>query len=124
MTMTGTGIKTRFALLAITAISFAVVSAQEPSETPPQGEQPRPSGVTERVQVRLVQVPILARDRQGRPVVDLTAEELTVKSGGDRKRVAFLDSMRPAAVDAMPLPEVRLSIDAPGGRARREGEPD
>ena len=85
--------------------------AQEPA---PAGDEPRPSSLTEEVTVRLIQVPILAKNRNGEPITDLTAEEIRVKDRGEKMKVAFLEPLaREEAAD--PLPPTRLFIDAPGG---------
>ena len=78
-------------------------------------DEPIETGKEEILEVRLVQIAILARDRQGRPVEDLTAEEMTVKDRGDKLRVAFLDPFVDTTLDQEPVPEVRLYIGAPGG---------
>ena len=82
-------------------------------------EEPQDSGVTERVEVRLVQMSILARDRKGRPVTDLTEDEIVVKERGQRRKLAFLEPLRKPKYDEPP-PNVRLHVAAPGGW---EGEP-
>ncbi|MDH3628991.1 MAG: VWA domain-containing protein [Acidobacteriota bacterium] len=76
-------------------------------------EQPATSDVAEELEVRLVQLPITARDRQGNPVTDLTAQELKVKLRGTEKKIAFLEPLAPVA-DNRPLPKTRLRVDAPG----------
>ena len=75
--------------------------------------EPAP-GPTERVAVHLVQVPILALDRQGRPVKDLKIEELVVKHGGRRARIAYLEPLRPKPAAAVPA-GVRMDVEVPGG---------
>jgi VWFA-related protein len=72
-----------------------------------------PPVTQERVEVRLVEVPILARNRRGAPIDDLAAEEIVVKDRGHKMRVAFLD---PFAREPSPgqIPDVRLFVTAPG----------
>ena len=53
-------------------------------------EKPRPSGLTEHVNVDLVQLNFLATDRKGRPVSDLRANEVEISEGGVPQAVALL----------------------------------
>jgi VWFA-related protein len=64
----------------------------------------------------LVRIPILAKDRRGRPISDLKIDEFVVKEGRRRLKVAFLDPFTPPpAEEREPLPSVKLSVDLPGG---------
>lgn len=108
--------------LAPGADTGAVALAQdpEPSPTPQEAteqETPPPGEVfTEQIDVRLVRMPILAKNRQGRPITDLKLDEIIVKEGRRRLRNAFLDPFTPSPTeDQEPLPSVRLSVDLPGG---------
>jgi VWFA-related protein len=76
-------------------------------------EDPTPRGPDEHVQVRLVQLPILARDPRGNPVTDLTVEDIVVKDGGRKLRIAFLQQ---SEIDTGPAagPAVRLYLSVPG----------
>ena len=67
----------------------------------------------ERVEVRLAQMAILAKDRKGNPIDDLVAEEIVVKDRGNKMRVAFLE---PFVREPGPgeIPDVRLFVAAPG----------
>ncbi len=89
--------------IALTGLAMGV-AAQEAPETQFQEE----------IDVRLVQIPILASDRQNRPITDLTLEDLVVKDRGRRVEIAFLEPFVPARASA-PLPDVRLALDLPGG---------
>jgi VWFA-related protein len=77
--------------------------------------EPQETDFTEDVEVRLVQIAILARDRQGRPVEDLTPDEIVVKDRGAKMKVAFLDPFIDRYQDDGPVPDVRLYVGAPGG---------
>src|SRR4029079_6375365 len=55
-------------------------------------EKPRDAGVAEKVSVHLVQMPILATDRQGRGIPDLRADEIVVEHRGEKMKVAYLES--------------------------------
>jgi VWFA-related protein len=94
--------------VALLAVAVPSVGQELPTS-------PIPSQLEERVLVQLVQLPILALDRQGRPVNDLNPEEIEVKLRGDRMKVSYLDPIleRPAPVATRP--DVRLLLDAPGG---------
>jgi VWFA-related protein len=72
-----------------------------------------PRATPERVEVRLAQMAILAKDRKGNPVDDLVAEEIVVKDRGNKMRVAFLE---PFVRESGPgeIPDVRLFVAAPG----------
>jgi len=77
---------------------------------------PLPTPMEERVEVQLLQIPFVATDRQGRPVTDLTKDELRVKLRGEESTIVYLDRL--ATQDKNPsevIPDVRLYLDAPGG---------
>ena len=65
------------------------------------------------IDVRLVQVPILARDRLNRPVTDLSPDEIVIKDRGREVAVAFFEPFF-SDDDQTPLPDVRLQVDLPG----------
>lgn len=79
-----------------------------------QQSDPQQPVLEERVQINLVQLPIIATDRQGKPVTDIRAEEITVKAHGRSRQVAFLDRVVRSAPSET-LPKARLYMDAPGG---------
>src|SRR4029079_4293575 len=62
----------------------------------------------------LVQVPILATDRQGAPVTDLRADEIVVKHRGRPMRVAYVESMVSRETSTASRPDVKLVVHAPG----------
>jgi VWFA-related protein len=66
------------------------------------------------VEVRLVEVHLLATDRRGRPITDLRADEIVVRDQGRTARVAGLEPFVSDA-EGEPIPEIRLHVDAPGG---------
>jgi len=57
-----------------------------------------------RVTSRMVEVSVVAEDRQGRPVVDLTAEELSLTDGGRPERIVSLSLQPLVANTAPPVP--------------------
>jgi VWFA-related protein len=95
-------------LVVLVLLPSGPLDAQEKTE-------PRETDFEEIEEVRLVQIAILARDRQGRPVDDLTADEIFVKDRGEKMRVAFLDPFIDRYQDDGPVPEARLYVGAPGG---------
>jgi hypothetical protein len=70
-------------------------------------------GLQEEIDVRLIQVPILALDRQHRPVTDLSPDEIVVKDRGREVEVAFFEPFF-SDLDEAPVPDVRLRVDLPG----------
>jgi VWFA-related protein len=97
-------------LLIAAVLQFA--PAHECAEPKEEREEPRPSGLVEKVDVRLQQMTIFATDEEGRPVLDLKPEELRVKDGGSKVEVAFLDASQSLGVSGL---EARMFVDAPGG---------
>ena len=81
---------TRLTLLFGTLLAAALITgpapAQQPDPVAPPDDEPRDSGKVEEVEVRLVQLPIIAQDRNGNPVTDLTMDEIVVKEGGKKLR--------------------------------------
>jgi VWFA-related protein len=59
-------------------------------------------------------MPILATDRQGRPILDLKQEEIVVEYRGERMKVAYLESARPAD-EGQRTYDAKLYLEAPGG---------
>jgi VWFA-related protein len=73
-------------------------------------EPPLETGVEERVEVRIMEVSLVAVDRDEMPVLDLGAEDLTVIVGGNEREVAYLDHVAARLEDAAPLPNARLYL--------------
>ena len=88
------------------------------TQRPDQERSPDSSGdraFQEEINVHLVQIPILAWDRQGNPVTDLRADEIVVKDRGQRREPAFLEPFVAAPEEEEePLPEVALRVELPG----------
>jgi VWFA-related protein len=80
-------------LVSVLALAGAAASPQSPPA------QVAPS--TPRVTSRIVEVSVVAEDRQGRPVTDLTAEELALTDGGRPERIVSF-SLRPEIPTAAP----------------------
>ena len=60
---------TRFSGILLAA---ALVAGRVPAQQPDPADEPQESGTVEEVEVRLVQLPIIAQDRNGNPIADLT----------------------------------------------------
>lgn len=98
-------------MLSLCCLMSGAVFAQSPRIEPAtEGAES-----DERVEVHLVEIPILARGRGGKPVDDLRAEELRVKHGGRAMRVAFLEGFDTRTVKS--AGSVKLYVAAPGGRS-------
>lgn len=109
------------AILLAAILLPAALLAQDAAPADASGEE----AVTfeERIDVRLVQIPILARDARNRPITDLSPDELVIKDRGQKMEVAFLEPFYKEVPQA-PLPDVRIKLDLPGGAATvaRAGE--
>ena len=98
-------------MMPVVVVLAVLVWAGSIAQEAPQ--EPKPTDLEERVWVRLVQVPIVATDRHGNPITDLTAEEMTVKDRGDKMKVAFLKPFVRADEKEEDLPDVSLFVEAP-----------
>lgn len=94
--------------LAAVALCLTPAAAQEPP-----AESPKPTDLKEKVWVRLVQMQIVATDRHGNPIPDLTVEEMEVKDRGKKMNVAFLKPFIKPDQQEEDLPDVRLFVEAP-----------
>jgi VWFA-related protein len=99
-------------LFVLLLLPGSLLTAQEAE---PRGEQETAPQFTEEIDVRLVTLPVLARDRRGRPVVDLKAGELEVREGRESYRIAFLTPFVEQPEKDQDLPRVRLVTQVPGG---------
>lgn len=111
--MNGAGRLLTVLLLAAGLAGLASSSGGDREEKQERAETALPSGVTEEVVVRLVRSPIVATDRKGRPITDLTAEEIRVKDRGRVRKVAFLEPLLKGPATE-PLPKTFLFLDVPG----------
>jgi len=68
--------------------------------------------VNERFRVEFVRLDVLARDRKGNPIFDLTPEDFVVRENGKKVALSFFEALdlRPPTDDGEPLPEL-----TPGG---------
>jgi VWFA-related protein len=105
---------TRVTLTMCAAVFLVAAGTIAAPEQAPQAPLPAPT--EERVVVQLVQLPVTATDRQGRPVTDLKKEEIRVKLRGQEPRVVYLDHLSGDLNRASePVPDVRVFLEAPGG---------
>ncbi|HEX6098950.1 MAG TPA: VWA domain-containing protein [Thermoanaerobaculia bacterium] len=104
--MTSRTIARRIALILLLPI---VAGAQ----TPPA--DPKAAPFSERIDVRLVTIPVLVRDSQGRPVTDLRAEDVQIVDGRQTYPAAFASPFYEGAEARKDLPQVRLMTQVPGG---------
>ncbi|RMH23521.1 MAG: VWA domain-containing protein [Acidobacteria bacterium] len=99
-------------LVPATLAALLLCALPAPAQEEPQPEPSAQFG--EEIDVRLVQIPILAHDRKGRPITDLRPEDVEVKHDGRPMRIAFLEPFHKPRPER-PLPEVRLKLELPGG---------
>jgi len=100
---------TRRTLVCLIALlSPLSLGAQAPVE-------PKAPQFSERLDVRLVTIPVLVRDSQGRPVTDLRAEEIEIVDGKRTYAAAFASAFYEGAEARADLPQVRLMTQIPGG---------
>jgi len=92
----------------LAAVLWLAGVSSSPAQQP---TSPPASAGSETVEVRLVQLTLHARDRRGRPVTDLSADEIIVKERGRKMRIAFLE---PFASNEPPPAGVKLYLAAPG----------
>ncbi|MGZ8709098.1 MAG: VWA domain-containing protein [Thermoanaerobaculia bacterium] len=104
--------------LATSLIASTPAAAQQPRDQTPFGEQ---------INVRVVTLPVVARDGRGRPVTDLQAGEITVREGKKTYRVDSLTRYITQAGSRPDLPRVRLITNLDSERqqvaATRTAEP-
>jgi hypothetical protein len=60
--------------------------------------------VAPRVTSRIVEVSLVAEDKQGRPVVDLAADELILSDGGRPERIVSFSAQPPPSAQAAAVP--------------------
>ncbi len=103
-----------FALIIVLSLAAPAIGQTPLASPTTQNEEPRKTGVTEEVHVRLVEVSVTARDHKGQPVTDLTVDDLEIKVRGRKMRLAFAERVYDEKPAAEALPEVRLHVEAPG----------
>lgn len=99
-------------LLLLLFLPAAAVAAQQATvSTDTAGRQ---ESFSERIDVRLITLPVLVRDRQGRAITDLRAEEIQAVDGRQRYPAAFITPFFEDAEERKDLPRVRLITQMPG----------
>jgi VWFA-related protein len=99
---------------ALAALLLVIPGSGPAGASGEAGDRPVKAGTTEEVNVRLLELPIVAVDRDGEPVRDLTAEDLEVEIAGDEQEVGFAELVYEETKPQGELPFVRLSLEAPG----------
>jgi len=80
-------------------LSAALVIAQTPAPPPqPGSEQP-----IARVTTRLIQLNVVAQDRHGKPVTDLTKADFVLKDAGKEQKISVFSMERADAAPATPV---------------------
>jgi VWFA-related protein len=100
-------------LLLVVVLAAAPIQAAGQERATGQGD-PDGSPLLEEIRVRVVTVPVAARDRWGRPVTDLSADELTVREGGREYRIESLEPLVSAGRSDGPRSSARLITDLDG----------
>jgi len=72
---------------------------------------PGKSDLVETVQVRLVELRMLALDRKDQPVIGLAPEDLELTVAGQRRQIAYLKPALAPGDPDRPLPRVRLGVE-------------
>jgi VWFA-related protein len=76
----------RFAIAEVFALSAVATMAQQP--------------VGESIEVRVVNVDVVVRDRAGKPVTGLTKQDFEIYESGQRQEITNLYEIRPPSVSA------------------------
>lgn len=98
----------------VAALVLPSAAAQEPQTGAASGEAQTNPVYSEQIDVRLVTLPVLARNRRGEPVTDLQPDEIHVVDGRRTYSVASLTPFFADAPERKELPRVRLITDIPG----------
>lgn len=105
----------------MTRFRFSVAALALVLMLPAMHAQEAEQKFSEQIDVRLVTIPVLVRDSQGRPVTDLRAEEIRVADGGQTYAVASISPFYEGAEVRKNLPQVRLMTQIPGGTVEVAG---
>src|SRR5580704_15112096 len=73
-----------FAILLASGMAFS----QSPAPPPPDGQNPATPPAL-KVSVRLIQVTVVAEDKDGSPVSDLKKEDFTIRDQGQQQKIFF-----------------------------------
>jgi VWFA-related protein len=104
----GTGAR-RATLLTIFLLGSLLLGGAAAHQDAP--DQPIPSELEERVEVRLLTLDFLVTDRKGAPITDLRPEEVRISSGKKEIPVAFLERVEePPPWAGEPLPPAEIDF--------------
>jgi VWFA-related protein len=81
-------------------LSTALVIAQTPATQAPQTASDQPIA---RVTTRLIQLSVVAQDRHGNPVTNLTKEDFVLKDGGQQQNIAVFSMERAEVTPGTPV---------------------
>ncbi len=82
-------------------------------------QEPPATAFEDRLDVHLVQLDLLATDRQGRPVTDLTVDDLIVRESGRPREIALFERHHAPRATRLEVPDARIHFQAPDGRTPR-----
>jgi len=102
-------------------IAFAAAAATMFSAAPPQQNRSAGDAAIFRSTARLVQVNVVAHDKQGRPVTDLRQEEFDQSDGGKRQTIAVFLMEESKPVERPSLPRNVFSNQFTASHASRSG---
>jgi VWFA-related protein len=106
---------TRRTLARLIALTLLLPGVAAGAQTAPESpREPTAPQFEDRIDVRLVTIPVLVRDSQGRPVTDLRAEDVQVADGRQTYPAAFVSPFYEGAEARKDLPQVRLMTQVPG----------
>src|ERR1700689_822150 len=88
----GNSMRMKYALIAITIYlaGAAVTFAQSAPPPPPPAAQTNPNAPALKVTSRVVQVNVIVRDKNGRPVTDLTKKDFTILDNGQPQTISSM----------------------------------
>ncbi|HEY3840317.1 MAG TPA: VWA domain-containing protein, partial [Bryobacteraceae bacterium] len=92
--------KAAFTWLLSASLIFAQTPVPPPSQTPPPAPSDQP---ILRVTTRLIQLNVVAQDRHGNPVTDLTKEDFVLKDAGRDQKIAVFSLERSLATPSAPI---------------------
>lgn len=101
---------TLIASILLTLFAGAWLFAQAPQQAPSPPQNP-PSAAPLRVSARLVQVNVIAQDKDGKPVTDLTRDDFTVLDDGAPQKISLFSALPAPALP--PISTAATTLAAP-----------
>ena len=109
--------------MGLGALLSAPVSLPVHAADDADDQEPVRTAVVERITVRLVELSVVALDRDEAPVAELEPGDLTLSVGGRTREVAYIRPFRPPPDDSAQRPAVRIGLETGGGTATSETAP-